>query len=202
MEAIDKKPFVIDLDDPQSLVARHAEAEAILSGKRQELDRLHELVREVKKWESVVAFLASQLPQQPPKPKPAVSTTAPANAATAPTVSTRQVDMQPGPGDLAVEVVNREVRKIRSAEVRDILVREGHDLTAQAVSNALHYAAKSGKIKPAPGRGMYAPLAYQEVELPSPNGTDSPQAQTPDAAAPGGEDRRSTPPPATAVVGR
>ncbi|HUA75362.1 MAG TPA: hypothetical protein VL988_11440 [Solirubrobacteraceae bacterium] len=189
MDIADQKPFVIDLNDPQSLSARHAQAEAILSDKRRELDQMHELVREIKKWESVVAFLESQLPGQPSKPEVASSA---APAPTAPPVSTRPAEMQPGPGDLAVEVVNREVRKIRSSEVRDILASEGHDLSRQTISNALHYAAKSGKIKPALGRGMYAPLEYQETELPDPtatNGATGLQAQTSESySAPARED--------------
>lgn len=70
-----------------------------------------------------------------------------------------------GPMDLVVEVVERENRKLRAKEVRQILHAEGHDLTSDAVSNALFYAAKRAKpsrIKAAMGRGFYAPMSYVE----------------------------------------
>lgn len=74
-------------------------------------------------------------------------------------------DGRPQPLDLVVEVVNREVRKIRAVEVANILLREGHKVTPMMVSNALFYAAKRAKpprVKAGLGRGFYAPFAYRE----------------------------------------
>lgn len=80
-----------------------------------------------------------------------------------PAASSRNTEKTP-PGPLAVEVVNREARKIRLKDVQRILEREGHTFSEDAVRNALYYASqKRGghKIKAA-GRGWYAPLAYDE----------------------------------------
>ena len=77
-----------------------------------------------------------------------------------------------------MEVVDRENRKIRAADVGAVLRDEGHDLSAQSVSNALHCAAhRANRIKPAQGRGMYAPLSFEEerfseVESGPANGRD------------------------------
>jgi len=67
------------------------------------------------------------------------------------------------PLDLVVEVVDRELRKIRAQHVWAILTDEGQELSKVAVSNALFYAAKRAKpprLKRAEGRGFYAPLGY------------------------------------------
>jgi len=69
------------------------------------------------------------------------------------------------PLNLVVEVVNRANRKIRAQDVTEILRQEGHELAKVAVSNALFFAAKRAKpprLKQADGRGLYAPLNYQE----------------------------------------
>jgi hypothetical protein len=188
-------PFTINLNDPADLVVKHGEATKILEVKQQRLAELRDVEREVRKWQSTVDFIASQLPEDALRVDTrkfygggtvvahghAVKSFSQANG-------NRYV---PRPGDLAVEVVNREVRKIRSIEVRDILAQEGHDLDPQAVSNALHYAAhEAKKIKVAEGRGMYAPLAYDETEPPSPTAPSAtaPQAQTADAMASRRED--------------
>jgi hypothetical protein len=65
------------------------------------------------------------------------------------------------PSELVIEVVNREVRRIRAREVHAILASEGHDLDKAAVSNALYYAAsvRGGERIKQVGRGWYAPLA-------------------------------------------
>lgn len=69
------------------------------------------------------------------------------------------------PLDLVVEVIDREIRKIKSKDVADILRSEGHAVENVVISNALFYAAKRAKpprVKTAEGRGYYAPLTYQE----------------------------------------
>lgn len=159
---MDSGSFVIDINSPQNLVAKHREAVMILEAKQQELASLRDLERQVTKWRAVVDFLASQLPDIEPGQSAARNGHAPNNESK-PDIRGASI------GDLAVEVVNREVRKIRAKEVRAILNAEGHDFSAEQVSNALHYAAHSSKrIQAAPGRGMYAPLAYHESEPPDP----------------------------------
>lgn len=193
---MDSGSFVIDVNSPQNLAARHREAVVILEAKQEELASLHDLERQVTKWQAVVDFLASQLPDI--EPMPPRNGDAPNNGG--------KPDLRGASiGDLAVEVVNREVRKIRAKEVRAILNAEGHDYSAEQVSNALHYAAHSSKrIQAAPGRGMYAPLGYKENDLPRPpaaNGaTGSTQAQPEGAMALRGEDWRSAHHPATPFV--
>ena len=195
---MDPTPFVINLDNPPDLVIKHREAVTILGAKRQELEGLRDLERQVKKWQSVVDFLASQL----------ADVDLPDEQATENGAARKSDTRGRSIGDMAVEVVNREVRKIRAIEVRDILNSEGnHGFSAEQVSNALHYAAHDAKrIQAAPGRGMYAPLAYREIELPplsAPNGATGPtQAQPEGAMAPTDEDWRSARHPATAIVGR
>lgn len=69
------------------------------------------------------------------------------------------------PLDLVVEVVDRDIRKIRAQDVWGVLSAEGHELPKVAVSNALFYAAKRAKpprLKQAEGRGYYAPLSFVE----------------------------------------
>ena len=174
--------FVIDLRNPKDLVAKYGDAVAILEAKKQELASLRDLERDVAKWQSVVDFLASQIPD-------GIEGTPDESHLDIPeTPNGRNGSSAPRPMDLVVEVVNREIRKIRAKEVRDILASEGHDLTPEQVSNALHYAAHGAKkIADAPGRGMYAPLAYKETELPDPTATlgatGPAQAQPTDAAA-------------------
>lgn len=71
------------------------------------------------------------------------------------------------PLDLVVEVVNREMRKIRAKDVGVILRGEGHTISNSAVSNSLFYAAN--RLEPPRliganelGRGYYAPLGYSD----------------------------------------
>jgi len=94
------------------------------------------------------------------------------------------------PVDLVVEVVNREIRKIKAKAVADTLRSEGHDLPNVTVSNSLFYAAKRvspARIKVAEGRGFYAPLGY--VEDVAPDGLPAPDQLHVAAAA--GEQRGS-----------
>ena len=89
-----------------------------------------------------------------------------------PETTPRTEDRRPAAGqpvDLVVEVVNREIRKIKAKAVSDILRSEGHDLSNVTVSNSLFYAAKRvspARIKVAEGRGFYAPLSYAEDVAP------------------------------------
>lgn len=69
---------------------------------------------------------------------------------------------------LVIEVLEREPRKLRSRDVRDLLLAEGHDVTADSVSNALYYAAtQAKKIRKLNERGWYAPLSYTEAFEPA-----------------------------------
>ena len=158
--------FVIDLKDPEDLRAKLAEAVRILRAKTDQLERVRKLQAEVVEWQATVAFLRARVPEQehPQSIRPVVgqrsSEAATADANGRPPSARTVVD-------LAVEVVDREVRAIRALAVWKTLMNEGHDLDRVSVSNALHYAAhKAKRIKPARGRGMYAPLAYAEPDLP------------------------------------
>lgn len=105
---------------------------------------------------------------------------APAPTTTAPAESFRDVvdapvgdDAAPKPLaqpplDLAVGVVSRENRKIKSSDVAEILRREGHDVKNVVISNALVYGAKRAdppRVKQAQGRGYYAPMEYVESPI-------------------------------------
>lgn len=158
---MERESFIVDLNDLADIRAKLTKAKIILREKQEELDSLRDLEREVADWGANVAFLTSkaQLPQEAePNEQRAGSG-----------------GIVAGLGDLAVEVVNREVRKIRSRDVCAILRREGYDVSPNSVSNALYYAAHTGrKINTAPGRGFYAPLAYkEELIFDSTNGSES-----------------------------
>jgi len=101
--------------------------------------------------------------------------TDPADPETTPKTQEQRRPAAGQPVDLVVEVVNREIRKIKAKAVADTLRSEGHDLPNVTVSNSLFYAAKRvspTRIKVAEGRGFYAPLGY--VEGGAPDGFPAP----------------------------
>jgi hypothetical protein len=158
--------FVIDLNDPADLAAKRDEAVAIVGRMQAELRGIQELEHRIAQWQARADFLTSQLPETP-----APSTDLAAHAASNGNGGESNRERQGRLLELVVEVVNRAIRPIKAKEVHTLLTRDGHDLVPGSVSNALHYAAHGAKkIKPAAGRGMYAPLEYQEAEQTSPNG--------------------------------
>jgi hypothetical protein len=176
------KQFIVDLNDPEDVAAKVAEGERILREIDQQLEGLTDLQREAQEWRANVEFLASKVAKDPPIDLELRN----GNGHVLIEVKTNG-NGQPRPGDLVVEIVNREGRIIRAKEVHELLAQEGHDLTPEQVSNALHYAAHDArKISAAEGRGMYAPRDYREPELTSqtaPSATGPTQAQPTDAAA-------------------
>jgi hypothetical protein len=161
-----RDPFTVDLTNPDDMAAKLAEGERILREINEKLAALYDLQRESQEWRANVEFLASKVPDD--RRANLHHDNGNGNVAA----------KQNGSGraklrSFVVAVVNREVRKIRPIEVRDILASEGHDFSPEQVSNALHYAAQGTNpklIQKARGRGMYAPLEYHEAELPSSNG--------------------------------
>lgn len=143
--------FIVDLNDPSDMREKLLEARAILDSHEASLRDLETIQRLVEAWRVRVAFLESQVPEEPRE-----ADGAPPSSASVPPI-----------GDLVVEVVARENRKIRSKDVRAALLAEGHEFSPNQVSNALYYAAHTAnppRIRTAIGRGMYAPLGYQELE--------------------------------------
>lgn len=177
------EPFIVDLNNPEDVAAKLAEGERILRELEEKLASLLDLQRESQEWRANVAFLASKVPEDRRVGLDGGSTNG-----HIPAEAKNEGNGQPRPGDLVVEIVNREGRIIRAKEIHDILAKEGYDLTPEQVSNALHYAAREAqKISFAEGRGMYAPKTYREPELPgstAPSATGSLQAQPAGAAAP------------------
>lgn len=162
------EPFILnlsDLDDLRVKLKRARETRDERIAKRDRLKpELEAVEAAVDEWAGIVAFIESRVPES--------RETAPAPA---------PASTQDGPStvDLAVEVVNREMRKIRARDVWQTLLHEGHDLGRVQVSNALHYAAhKARRIQSPPGRGYYAPNDYAEsVIFGSANGAGSPDAE-------------------------
>ena len=145
------RPFNVNLNDPTDIYDKLVEARGILAEYETSLTDLQRIERLVDTWRGNVSFLESRIPEEPRQP-------------------THVADpQQPGAalliGDLVVEVVERENRKIRSKDVRAALLADGHSFTGNQVSNALYYqaiTAKPPRIRTASGRGMYAPLDFQD----------------------------------------
>ncbi len=170
---MERNSFPVDLNNPEDIAAKLVEGRKILARIDAQLAPLLDLQRESQELRVNLEFLASKAPDVPES--------IPANNGNG--------NERPRPGDLAVEVVNREVRPIRARAVRDILASEGHPLELSVVSNALHHAAhKAQRIKAASGRGMYAPLAYMETDFPSDAGAVGHQT-SPNGHEPSGEER-------------
>lgn len=175
-------PFIVDLTDPHDIQAKLADGERILREIEEQLASLDNLQGESREWRANVEFLASKIPDASQE-SDAVAETGTSTV----DVGAKSEGERDRPLGVVVEVVNREIRKIRAIEVHATLEREEHDLSPDQVRNALHYAAHKAKpplIQGALGRGFYAPLAYREVELPSPNGHQD-QASKPQSV-PGG----------------
>lgn len=152
-------PVVVDLTDPQDLAQKRGNVAERLADVQRRLADVPKWEAEARKWADVLRFIDSQLPEQLESAAEAATT------------------REPTLLEMVVEVVDREVRKIRAKEVQEILASEGYERPAGAISNALHDAAHRAKlIQAAPGRGMYAPLAYREVELPDGQGPQVAQA--------------------------
>ena len=170
-----RKPFIVDLTDHRDIRAKLAEGKVILGEIDEQLAGFDDLQREAVEWRANVEFLASKLPADDDAPQADVVAQSDAGTVLFEAKARRGGERAL---DCVVEVINREVRKIRAIEVHAILKREGHNFTPDQVRNAMHYAAHKAKpalIQAAPGRGMYAPLAYREVELPT-NGHAASQA--------------------------
>jgi len=181
-----RQPFTVDFNDPADMAAKLADGERILREIEEQLAAYADLQREAQEWRANVAFLATKVPEDR---RVDLDDAGRVNGHVRVEVENNgDGNPQSRPGDLVVEIVNREGRIIRAKEVRDLLAQDGYDLTPEQVSNALHYAAREAKrISFADGRGMYAPKTYREPELQGASmagATGSPQAQPTGAAAP------------------
>src|SRR5215203_2964532 len=148
---MEQSSFIVDLNDPSDMRDKLKEARAILDSHEASLRDLDRIQRLVETWRVRVAFLESQVPEEPRE-----TDGTPTSEGSTPPI-----------GDLVVEVVGRENRKIRSKDVHAALLADGHEFRPNQVSNALYYAAHTAnppRIRSAVGRGMYAPLSYQELE--------------------------------------
>jgi hypothetical protein len=197
---MERDPFVVDLNNSDDMSAKLNEA------KRHRDDA----EREFEHWNGTVQFLESRVKTAPPLVEQvAPSTVSPmevmlvreqllSNSEAAASVPDVSHLVPIALADLVAEVVNREQRKIRSREVCRILQEEGHDVTTNGVSNALYYAtnkAQPPKIKAARGRGMYAPLSFEEETNfdPPQNGQVSQARPEEPYSAPEEEDRVQAP---------
>jgi len=193
LHGIERAPFIVDLTSPEDITAKLAEGQRILREIDEQLAGLDDLRRESREWRANVEFLASKVPEHA-RPNTMVDPSAGSGGFMQ---ASSNGNGRVRPMELVVEVVNREIRKIRAMEVRAILTQEGNDLTPEQVSNALHYAATGAEpnlILRAPGRGMYAPLAYRESELTDPtalSATGSPTSPVEPANAPPGRENVS-----------
>ena len=153
----------IDFADRKDVKAKLPKARRILEAKR--LAMLHAQA-EWKDWSGFVDMLehragVSERPIASGEAEEAAS-------ALPPDIEPDEPSDSAAPLDLVVEVVDRDIRKIRAQDVWGVLRDEGHELPKVAVSNALFYAAKRAKpprLKQAEGRGYYAPLGYVEDQL-------------------------------------
>jgi hypothetical protein len=158
---MDQRPFIVDFTDPADMASKLTEAERILDETNQKLAEVVPLQRKAQEWQMNVEFLRSKIQSAPPAAASPNGTEAATR--TAPNGERPEVQTH------VVGVVNRELRKIKSSLVRDILADEGYDFSPEQVSNALHHAATGPKlIQKWPERGMYAPLGYREAPPPPP----------------------------------
>jgi len=156
--------LVIDFSDRDDIRAKLPAACKRLNELEEGL-RVH--TQEVEDWREIVSVLTRRA--ELPAPNGTVEHAPEKGEADSRSTGSRGAQ----PLDLVVEVVNRERREIRAKDVRDILREEGHDLSSDAVSNALFYAAKRAKpprLKQAPGRGFYAPLDLETAPPLDPDG--------------------------------
>ncbi len=130
---------MVDLADPQDVLAKLSEAE----------QRLEELAGELARWVRLVEqlrVLTGSVEQPEP---PAEQTPASANGSS-----------PQGIQDLVVREVERAMQPIRARDVTAILLNHNHDVNAQSVANALWHADKAGRIQRV-AHGSYAPLNYK-----------------------------------------
>lgn len=146
---ITSKSLQVDLANPENIIEKLTEAEAVLEKIRREFEEKRD---ELAHWHRLVAWMQ------------ALARADAAGQAVVPSPSGQHLtELQA----LVVEVVNRETRRIRARDVTDILQAEGHDISGDTVSNTLWYVAE--KVDPKPiqraGRGFYAPLTYKGDEM-------------------------------------
>jgi hypothetical protein len=175
MEAPDS--LQIDLANPSDIKEKLPKAETILSQMEDDLRRQQ---REIDRWRNLVEVLRSVADANaggvsvPAEPSPTPAEQAPDQESLSPVQ------------DLVVEVVNREIREIRSRDIRDILLQEGHSLNSESVSNSLWNAAEKAQKIQRIRRGWYAPLDYVRPNE-NPFEDDNPFSAAPNGASNGDE---------------
>ncbi len=189
MEAPDS--LQVDLASASDIKEKLPRAESILSQMEDDLRRQQ---REIDRWRSLVEVLRSVADagaggaSVSVEPSPALSEQA-----------SDQESLSPVQ-DLVVEVVNREIREIRSRDIRDILLEEGHSLNAESVSNSLWNAAEKAQKIQRIRRGWYAPLDYVKPNE-NPFEDDNPFSAAPNGASNGDEGGQQLEPPSRMVPG-
>jgi len=196
MPDMEREPFVVDLNNPDDMRAKLADAEAKVAEYDKRLEAMREIQARREHWHETAGFLRLRVGTAPDGGRDASLNGAAAHieAERAPAETSDEEEVSVWM--LASEVVNREMRKIRSRDVCTILQGEGHDVTPTSVSNALYYAThKAGTVKVAVGRGMYAPLAFEEdINFDQPPSGQVSQARPEEPySAPEGEDQRKSP---------
>lgn len=167
-------PFYVNLRDPDDIAEKLSVAKTKLADIEERLRDLRPLETDAADWRETIAFLEGKI-----GPTNGVAQTTVRTTTTTRTQTGTDESSGPSVVDLAVGVVDREVRSISGADVFHTLRREGHDVTRVGVRNALYYAAHRVKrIRSAFGRGMYAPLAYID-----PNEPQTPLGQQQEAMA-------------------
>jgi len=139
----------VDLANPEIIEEKLPEAEAALARLQEEFAQKKD---ELAHWHNLVVWMQAMV--RAASGEPAVVPSSQPNQ--------HLTELQA----MVVEVVNREMRKIRAKDVTAILQSEGHRIPGDTVSNTLWYVAE--KVSPPPirraGRGFYAPLAYENDE--------------------------------------
>jgi hypothetical protein len=193
---MEREPFVVDLNNPDDMRVKLADAEAKVAEYDKQLKAMQEIQARREHWRETANFLRLRVGTAPDDGRDASVNGAAAHVEAAQSPAEASDEEETPVWMLASEVVNREMRKIRSREVCAILQAEGHNVEPNSVSNALYYATHKAKtVKPAVGRGMYAPLAFEEethFDQP-PNGQVSQARPEEPYSAPEGEDQRKSP---------
>ena len=181
MEAPDS--LQVDLANPSDIKEKLPRAESILSQMEDDLRRQQ---REIDRWRNLVGVLRSVADAGTGEGDPVAAPSTPAEQ------PSDQESLSPVQ-DLVIEVVNRELREIRSRDIRDILSNEGHSLPSESISNSLWNAAEKARKIQRVRRGWYAPLDYVKPSE-NPFEDDNPFSAPPNGASNGDEDGRQLEP--------
>ena len=146
---------MVNVADPQDVRSKLADAES----------RLADVEREREHWTQLVARLrviAGEADESTPALLPA-----PSDEEQPPAEKLPPGHMQ----ELVVDVIEDHDDPLRARDVTAILREEGHEVSADSVSNALWYASEKAHRIVRVGRGLYARIAEAEPEPKQPGMT-------------------------------